>query len=180
MKKNLLQIKFAKALYRLAADQQQTEQYFQQLKELAALAADKKLVEALTALSFAEVDKILEVLKGLFGKNLSPAVLNMMTLLVANRQVRLLPDIARIYQKTYFEAENIKDVLIFTSRDLSEHESADLSKQLNAKNKVHLNFKVDQDLIGGLQIYENGRLTDLSLKNQLEYLRRELLGEHLV
>lgn len=180
MKKNALQIKFAKSLYKHAADEKIAEKYFQQLNELAALAADKKLLESLNALSFVGMDKIHHVLSELFGKHFSPAVLNMMTLLVANREVKLLPHIARIFQKTYFDATGIKDVLICSSRELSEKESDELSKKLNAKNKSHLTFKVDKTLIGGIQIYENGKLTDFSLKSQLEHLRRELLGQHLV
>jgi len=180
MKKNNLPIRFAKTLYKLAADEKEAEKYFQQLNELALLAVDKRLMDGLTTLSFTNITKIQEVLKSLFGKNLAPALLNMMILLVANRQAKLLTSIARIYQKTYFEAEGIKDVMICSSRELSGIEREEITKKLNSKNKAYLTFKMDKDLIGGAQIYENGRLTDSSLRSQLEHLRRELLGEHLV
>jgi F0F1-type ATP synthase delta subunit len=40
--------------------------------------------------------------------------------------------------------------------------------------KLHITFQLQPDLIGGMQIYDQGRLTDLSVRNYLNHLKTHL------
>lgn len=180
MKKGSLHLKLAKTLYTLAKKQKQAAEFLTELNSLSELVADKSALAALDKLSQASQSQISEILKKTFGTKLSTPVRNLLTLLAESRQAALLPAIKAAYQKLYFEAEGIRDFHICSSRDLSEQEQTDLSDSLGKSKKVHLTYATDTTLVGGIQIYENGMLTDFSVKNHLEHLRRALLGEHLV
>ena len=180
MKKGVLHQKIAKALYALAIKKSMAEKFFENLKDLSLITQDKDLMEALDKVATLSETQIVEVITKSFGKQLAEEVLNMLVLLVMSHQVKLIVEIAQTYKKMYFAAEGISDLEIYSSRELTAEEKADLNKQLNKSHKSEVNFLVDQGLIGGLQIYENGMLTDYSVKNQLENLRRVLLGEHIV
>lgn len=173
-----LHLKFAKALYKLAQKEQKTAQYFEQLTAVnSLLVADKALRDLMMQLSVLDMEKILELVSGAFGKHSEAGILNMLALLVANRQMKLIPLIQKSFQKIYFDAEGISDLIISTSRELSEAEKSEIAKKFIKKN-AHITYKVEADLIGGLRIYENGQLTDFSLRSQLNQLRGMLIGEN--
>lgn len=181
MKNKDLHLKFAKNLYKLAEKNNQTAKFFEEITYLKQLANESKFLETLDNLGLSEVSVIKEVLVKVLGQNYSDGIVNMLVLLTANHQLKLIPSIQSVFQKLYFEAEGISDLLICTSRELSVKEQETLVKELrDKKKKIHVEFVVNPDLIGGMQIYDNGKLTDFSLKNQLENLRRQLLGEHIV
>ena len=173
-----LHLKFAKALYKLAQKEKKTSDYFEQLTAINdLLAGDKALRDLMMQLSVLDMEKILELVNGAFGKHAETGVLNMLALLVANRQMKLIPLIQKSFQKLYFDAEGISDLIISTSRELSDTEKSDRAKKF-AQEKAHLTYKVEADLIGGVRIYRNGLLTDLSLRSQLNQLREVLIGEN--
>lgn len=173
-----LHLKFAKALYKLAQKEQKTAQYFEQINAVSNLIeTDKELRDLMIQMSALDMNNILELISGAFGKSCENGILNMLALLVANRQMKLIPLIQKSFQKIYFDAEGISDLIISTSRELSETQKAEIAKKFVKKN-AHLTYKVEADLIGGLRIYENGQLTDFSLRSQLNQLRNMLIGEN--
>ena len=180
MKKGSLHLRLAKALYRLAQKQQKVSEFQTELTELAELVTDKETLQVLNRLSAAEQSQVLTALNSVFSKQLSPAVINLLTLLVCSNQVELLPAVKAAYQKYHFEEAGISDFRICTSRELTAKEKDELIESIRQTKKAHLSFSVDSSLVGGVQIYENGLLTDCSVKNQLEHLRRALLGEQIV
>lgn len=173
-----LHLKFAKALYKLAQKEQKTAQYFEQINAVSNLIeTDKELRNLMIQMSALDMNNILELISGAFGKSCENGILNMLALLVANRQMKLIPLIQKSFQKIYFDAEGISDLIISTSRELSETQKTEIAKKFVKKN-AHLTYKVEADLIGGLRIYENGQLTDFSLRSQLNQLRNMLIGEN--
>lgn len=180
MKKGTLHLKLAKALYLLAQKQQKVTDFQAELGQLTGLFSDKDAFQALERLGSADQPKVSESLNKVFGQQLSPAIINFLTLLTCSHQLALLPSVKAAYQKYHFEDAGISDFQICTSRELTDAEKDEMIESIRTTKKAHLHFSVDKSLVGGVQIYENGLLTDFSVKNQLEHLRRALLGEHLV
>ena len=180
MKKGTLHLKLAKALFRLAQSQQKVTEFQDELTELAELVSDKSVFQALESFGSADQSRVSESIKKVFDKHLSAPVINLLILLICSHQLSLLPFVQSAYQKYHFEKAGIADYQICTGRELSDTEKAAMTASISKTKKAHLSFSVDSSLIGGVQIYENGLLTDCTVKNQLEQLRRALLGEHLV
>lgn len=173
-----LHLKFAKALYKLAQKENKTSDYFEQLSSVTTMIeTEKELRDLMLQMSILDMNKILDLIGGAFGKSCEDGIVNMLALLVANRQMKLIPLIQKSFQKLYFDAEGISDLIISTSRELSDAEKTEIAKKFVKKN-AHITYKVETDLIGGLRVYENGLLTDFSLRSQLNQLRQMLIGEN--
>jgi F-type H+-transporting ATPase subunit delta len=180
MKKGTLHLKLAKTIFALAKKHDKAQLYYDQLEQLAALVSDRELVGVLDRVSGLEQSKLVDILQKSLPKTIAGEIFNLLVMLVSSRQVVILPAIKTAYQKFYFEAEGISDFLVCSSRELDSAEQDKIQSSLGKSGKAHVEFSVDSGLIGGIQIYENGRLMDYSVKSQLEQLRRLLLGEHLV
>ena len=177
MKKGTLHLKFAKALYLLAKKQGKSELILEQLSALEPIFAEKNFLDLLSTMQQLDKAKLHKLLKNTFPKTAAPEILNLLTLLVMGRQSALLPSIKSAYQKAYFQDEGIVDIQICSSREFSHTEKASLIDNLPANQKSKVTFSVDAALIGGIQLYRNGVLTDFSVKSQLEHLRRQMLKE---
>ncbi|MCC6643902.1 F0F1 ATP synthase subunit delta, partial [Candidatus Peregrinibacteria bacterium] len=122
MEKKDLHIKFAKALHKLAQKQNKTAEFFEQLRELEMVFSDKEVYQMLALVAGMEISRVEEVVKAAFGKFLDDGVLNMLVLIVANRQLKLVSAIRKAYQRFYFEAAGITDFVIASSRELADQE----------------------------------------------------------
>lgn len=173
-----LHLKFAKALYKLAQKEKKVADYFEHLTALnTILENDKDLRNLMMQMSALDMNKIAELIGEAFEKSCEDGLINMLVLLVANRQMKLIPLIQKSFQKLYFDTEGISDLIISTNRELNEVEKTEIAKKFIKKN-AHITYKVETDLIGGLRVYENGLMTDFSLRGQLNQLRQMLIGEN--
>ena len=65
---------------------------------------------------------------------------------------------------------------LIIARQFSEQEMQNIIKKLKekTKKKLEISIKISDDLIGGIQIFKNGKLTDLSIKARLNQLKQVL------
>ena len=66
---------------------------------------------------------------------------------------------------------------IISSKELSTDELANISKDLSSSigSTIKFEYKVDQDLIGGLKLQMGSFMIDTSLKNKLKKYEQKLL-----
>lgn len=177
MKKGL-HLKFARALDKIALQAEAGDRFLVQLGHLRSFWGGKEGRLLAAQLAAMEVNDLRKMLGTVFAEVLDEVVINMLFLLIANRQMGLLPLIVTAYRRLYFERHGVSDIRIVTARELHGDDRDALRKQLgdNTGKKVHVAFSTDEKLIGGMQIYDNDILTDFSLKNQLVQLRHQLLN----
>jgi F-type H+-transporting ATPase subunit delta len=170
-----LHLKLGKAVYEKAAKDKNRVKIFNNLQKLNNLFYKRKIVRQLNNLSFAEDFMLRETVHKVFGNSLENTVFELLILLIKNQQTRLLRKIFAGYRKHHFEARKIREVKVRTARKLSDDEKEAVIKKLKAESKrVHLTFQSNPELIGGIQIYNQGRLTDYSVQNYLKFLKLNL------
>jgi F-type H+-transporting ATPase subunit delta len=118
-----------------------------------------------------------KLLRGAFEGKVQPMVLNLLSLLSRSGKLSLLPRIYTLFAKYYFEGKGIDRVVIRTARKLTGAEESKLVEDLMQKSDkaVNVEFETDVKMIGGVQIFQKGFLTDLTVKNYLETLKKQLL-----
>ena len=181
MKKNL-SLKIAKALFRFAekpgkpGKEELGKKIFTELKALVAISDDEGFKKTLLHLSSVDGEKLVKLLDEVFEKKLETSVRNILILLIKSRATEQLPELYEAYKKLYFRREHIADVTIISARELNESEKKSILEKLESKKHtaMHENFLVNAELIGGVQIYKNNFLTDLSVKTYLEKLKHHL------
>lgn len=153
------------------------EQILHDLKALAELFSHKgfkKLLEDLSSMPDEVKEKVLEQT---FGGKVHPFTVNLLKLLAVKKRLALVPKVYENYSKLYHEAKGIAEVVVRTARTLSKDEEHSIHKKLEEqrKQKVAIRFEEKPALIGGVQIYERGYLTDYSIQHQLADLKKHLL-----
>lgn len=172
-------IKYAKALFGLAVRLGHEEEVLKQLGELAELYNDEKFLGQIKSFTFMDVTAGQKVLKEVFEKQVDKTAFNLLITLFLNRKLLLIPRINQVYRKIYHRSKGIADITLITARQLSKDEKAALEKTIAAKKtgKISVTYEVKPSLVGGVQYYEEGYLTDLSIQNYLRTLKKHLISK---
>jgi len=120
-------------------------------------------------------NKILSVLseKLSFSKNLK----NFFLLLIKKRRFFFVKKITDNFLRLCSKKRGEIKASIISSKELSTDELANISKDLSSSigSTIKFEYKVDQDLIGGLKLQMGSFMIDTSLKNKLKKYEQKLL-----
>jgi ATP synthase F1 delta subunit len=171
-------IKYARALLKVADKASAAEHVMKDLTELSLLFRDESFKNLIKRITYLDPVKIEKTFEAVFRSHFHAITMNMLIMLARSRKLGLVTKIYDTYRHLYHEAKNIQEYLVRTARKLSPDEEVTLIDRLQQKGDkpVSVRFEHRADLIGGMQIYERGYLTDYSLKNYLETLRKNLLS----
>ena len=160
---------YAKALFSLAQEKNQIESWLGELKELAAVVQDEKVI-AFIEQPETELRKA-ETLKGLVGiKNVELA--NFITVLAEQKRLLVLPEIYAQYQDLTLIHNNTKSAVIYSAYELSSQQLADVTDILTKRfnSKLDVVAKVAPELIGGIKVEVGDQVLDLSVQGKLNAL----------
>lgn len=171
-------IKYASALHKVALKAGAEQNVLHDLERLSAVYADPQFSAVLKKISWLEKTKLEAVLKETFKGALADLTMNLIVLLARARKLPLLPRVFEAYSHLYHEAKHVEELKVCTARKLSPDEEQIYIERLQQSldRPVSVKFASNPQLIGGAQIYGKGYVTDYSLKNYLETLRKHLLN----
>jgi F-type H+-transporting ATPase subunit delta len=166
--------RYAQAMFQLALEQNQAENWQADIEALAQAVQDKSVLDVLEnpAVSRQQKDDML----GRAGSGVSPVVMNLIKLLVSRGAIRILKDIAQEYGKLLDESQGIVSGNIMTAVPLDDEEKKKLSENIGGliKKTVELESAVDPDILGGMVVRVGGKLLDGSTRSKLAALKRQL------
>lgn len=178
---NQLAVKYAQAIYELAADKDQLD----------AVEKDLRLVES-TIDSYSELATLMyhprvlsqvkkETIRKVFGQDIADFVLKFLLLLVDKRRETVLPEIIREYIKMANEARNIVEAEVITAMPLAQNQQTALVGQLSlvTGKKVVISTYIDKTIIGGIIVKIGDKLIDGSVVRQLVTLKNALLNNEV-
>ena len=117
-------------------------------------------------------EALTKLLIDLFGKQISDAGKNFLQILVENKRLAVLPEIAVIFEQLRAEAEKRIDAEVISAFPLSPAQqqaiSAGLKKRLG--REINLVAKVDAALIGGAIVRAGDMVIDGSVTGHLDKL----------
>lgn len=161
---------YAKALFSLAQEKNQIESWLGELKELAAVVQDEKVIAFIEQPEMGASEKA-ETLKGLVGiKNVELA--NFITVLAEQKRLLVLPEIYAQYQDLTLIHNNTKSAVVYSAYELSSQQLADVTDILTKRfnSKLDVVAKVAPELIGGIKVEVGDQVLDLSVQSKLNAL----------
>lgn len=168
---------YGKALYEVAVKNGAAERILNDLDALAHISRDQNFLELIKKAAYLPKETIKKLLVKVFGGQIDNSVLNLIILLIFKRHFQRLPKIFDAFKKAYYKAKGIIEIKVCMARkfgmDTENHILEALQKQVTGA--VRISFEEDSALIGGMQFYERGYLTDYSIKNYLDNLGKQLL-----
>lgn len=135
-------------------------------------------IDLRTALTDTQVsaEKKRDVLRDIFGEQIAPEALAIVTLAVDRGHTEFLGDIAREYSEIAEKERGIVVAEVTTAVALDDAMRASLTDKLSASlgRPVSLRERVDESILGGVVVKVAGRVLDGSLSAQLDAMRATL------
>ncbi|MDY2916174.1 MAG: ATP synthase F1 subunit delta [Muribaculaceae bacterium] len=181
MDQGLLPRRYAKALYKYAAEKDATAGVYALMQRIsAAFSSTPGLQKALANPFVSDADKqqlAASAAGTVPGKD--PILDDFVSLLIRNHRIDLLHETAIAYEMLYRRTNNIYSVNIESAAPLSDSDRSRITSLVERHlhgATAEYSFTVDPDLIGGFVVnIENERL-DASVRNELEQMRQHLIS----
>ena len=109
--------------------------------------------------------------------NLSKTVKNFLSLLVIKRRIFFLYTIFKNYLLLASKKKGELKASLISSKNLTNSELENLNSEISQVlgSTIDLDYKIDEDLIGGLKIQIGSLMIDTSIKNQLKKYEQIML-----
>ena len=174
-----ISLRYAKALFLSAKEHNILEEVHQNLDLIKnTLKANQDFLEVINNPVVKESKKI-TIFQGIFGESINQLTLDFLILLVnKNRETSLL-DIIRIFAKLYYEETNTKIVVVSTKVPINKETEQSLENIIKEKfnAKAEIESIIDHNMIGGIKVRVDNLLLDLSVRNQLQEIKKHLKKE---
>ena len=181
MNEGLIPRRYAKALYKFASEKGQAARVYELMKTLSGSFLHEDSLQQVMANPFitpSEKERLILTASGADAATDSCFV-DFIKLLVINKRIPEIRDIALAYGEIYRKANNIYLVDVTSAAPLTDDESARLRSLIERHLKggrMEYTTRVDADLVGGFVITVDSERLDASIKNELKQLRLKLLS----
>lgn len=122
--------------------------------------------------------KLREIVFSICGKELNEDGRRLISLLIENGRLLVLPQISELYEQLKAQHESVLEAEIVSAFPLESYQLEKLISVLEAKfqHKVKAQVSVDSGLIGGVKIEIGDQVIDSSVSGKLEAMAATLKG----
>jgi len=162
---------YAKAVFDLAQGEGKLGEWSETLKQLSAIAANADFA-ALASNPAVNAVKVTELLISVTGGKLVAGGDNLVKLLVENKRLKMLPEIAEMFEILRADAEKTIEAEVVSAFEVGTAEQEKIKSALKNRlgREVTLSCKIDQSLIGGAIVRAGDMVIDGSVSGQLKSL----------
>jgi len=166
---------YAEALFAAAQGAKSTEAWQPLIERLAALLDNPQVSELVTNPKL-ESGQVADLVAGLAGDQLPDGLRNLVSLLVDNDRLALLPEIAHQYHDLKNQAEGVADCLVESAFPLEPPQLTSLLAALARRFPLKLKpqVRVDSSLIGGVRVTVGDQVLDTTVRARLDQMRTVL------
>ena len=178
MDKGLLPRRYAKALYKYAADKDATSQMYTLMQNIEVAFDNNHDLQSVIANPFVSEKEKTSLLMTAAGSE-SPILADFVRLLSTNNRLDIVRGVALAYTALYRQENHIHLVTITSAAPLADEDRKRLTDMIEkhiGDAKVEYTFEVNPDLIGGFVVKIDNEKLDASVRNELEQLRKKLIG----
>lgn len=168
---------YAKAVFAMAREAKRLPQWSQALALAAAISADER-VKPLFDNPHVSPEQLVEFIAGIGGETVDGELRKVLAVLAANHRLKLLPEIAALYEKMRSEYERVLDVTLSSAVELSAEQRERFAAALRKRfeRDVRLHTEVDSSLLGGAVLRADDLMIDGSVRAGLAQLATQVAG----
>ena len=166
--------RYARAIFELASEQGQVEEWSRRLSVVRDVLSDPQVVAVLTNPTIA-IKRRMELISAT-PHEFDPEATNLARLLIESNRVRQIGDVVEEYEALADAAAGRVRATVTTAVELAPKDrdrvEDELSKRLG--KEIRMTLVVDPRILGGLKLQYGDRLVDASVSTRLQQLRRRL------
>ncbi|MFP4168393.1 MAG: ATP synthase F1 subunit delta [Desulfonatronovibrionaceae bacterium] len=179
MSRDIIARRYSRALFAIGQEQgeEQLAAFGRDLFDISeVLQQSPELMRVFRNPVFSAEEKKAVVEKILSKVNPSKMVSNFCLFLADKDRLAFLPEIAENYSSLLDEAQGVLRGELITAVDLDQDMKEKVKQRLEDQSghTVHLEYDVDQEIIGGLKLKVGDKVLDASIKAQLEILKENI------
>ena len=168
-------IRYAKAIYDVANEENSVNQVYKDMsliKELYGSSIDFKNLLSNSQINYQDKKR---AILSLTEKD-NALTEKLIELLIHNKRITIIGDIAISFIQLYNEQNNIKEATVITASPINKELESEILSKINISNvkSVNLTNIVDPNIIGGFIIRFDGKEYNASVKQNLNNLKKEL------
>ena len=168
-------IRYAKAMYDIANEENSINEVYKDMNfinELNSDSLDFKNLLSNSQINFQDKKKLILSLI----KQSNALTEKLIDLLIHNKRVKIIGDIASSFIQLYNKNNNIKEATIITASPINNELESKILSMINIKDakSVNLTNVVNPNIIGGFIIRFDGKEYNASVKQNLNNLKKEL------
>tara|TARA_B100000579_G_scaffold390521_1_gene365066 strand:+ start:508 stop:1038 length:531 start_codon:yes stop_codon:yes gene_type:complete len=168
-------IRYAKAMYDIADEENSINEVYKDMNfinELNSGSLDFKNLLSNSQINFQDKKKLILS----FIKQSNALTEKLIDLLIHNKRVKIIGDIASSFIQLYNKHNNIKEATIITASPINNELESKILSMINIKDakSVNLTNVVNPNIIGGFIIRFDGKEYNASVKQNLNNLKTEL------
>ena len=162
---------YAKAIFDLASGEAKLGEWSETLQLLSAIAADADF-SALASNSSVAGEKVVELMMAVAGDKLVADGEGLVRLLVNNKRLNVLPEIAEMFGDLRAEAEKTIEAEVVSAFEVGKTAQEKIKAALKNRlgREVTLTCKIDESLLGGAIVRAGDLVIDGSVEGQLKGL----------
>ena len=162
---------YAKAVFDLATETDNQNDWSAVLESLAAIAEDEEFGKAVNSPQV-KPEQLEELVLGVLGDKLPEGGDNFVKLLTQNGRLESLPDVQQQYALLLAESRKSIEAEVLTARPLSAEQKTNLTQALQERLSVTVSIveTVDESLVGGAIVKAGDLVIDGSAKGRVEKL----------
>lgn len=170
--------RYAKAIYGLAKQNNLQDKVLADFSLIVSTIKSSKDLQNLMASPVVAGNKKLDILKEIFGNNITDLTLGFFKLLTEKARENLFENISNEFLLIYNEEHNRLPITIYSAIDLDNASKDEIQNKLaDWTDKTILpDYQIDKSIRGGLKIKIQDWVFDASIQNQLDKLRKVLAG----
>lgn len=168
---------YARAAFESAHEKGQLAEWKAFLEAASLVAQDPSVIKLLASPGISSA-QLFDLFHGVLASLIDTERKNFLLLLVQNKRLMALPEIADLFNLYYAYLEKVSTVKLVSAVDvedaLRQKLAAALTKRI--KHEVKLHCEVDPSIIGGAIIHIGDRVIDGSVRGKLSRLLQDLTG----
>ena len=170
-------IRYAKAIYEIAYEENFIKEIFNDMIRINKLNRDSSDFKNLLSNSIIDNFDKKKAILSLLEKNNSITE-KLLDLLIHNKRVAIISDIASCFIQLYNKNNNIKEAIVITASPIDKDLEKKILSQIKipAAKSINLINLVDSSIIGGFIIRYDGKEYNASIKQNLKNLKTELIN----
>ena len=170
-------IRYAKAIYEIADEENFIKEIFNDMIRINKLNRDSSDFKNLLSNSIIDNFDKKKAILSLLEKNNSITE-KLLDLLINNKRVAIISDIASCFIQLYNKNNNIKEAIVITASPIDKDLEKKILSQIKipAAKSINLTNLVDSSIIGGFIIRYDGKEYNASIKQNLKNLKTELIN----
>ena len=176
MNESQISVRYAKALFQSAAEQQVLDQVYKDMEVLSSTCKLEEFQYMLVVPTLQPSQKI-SMCGSIFDRKLSKISISMINLVIKNKRETYLPGIARYFSELYRKEKGVRTATLTTAQAVDDTALEGIRKLIKKAYdaEVDLSASVDADVIGGFVLTIEDMRYDASVANNLRKLKKQLL-----